>query len=148
MEEENKNVFKSALSKMIKIFFVTVALLFVGLIFIINYQPHYTWFTKNRRTKMEDIFSIRVTDNIRLENYRGEDFFDDTQYLYLYAYDLEKFKEENVNGTITEKYDSSDSIKHYIGGFRYTGTGSQEVLVQIFKYDNEDYYRISLDGIG
>lgn len=146
-EEKNKKVF-SYLIKSVIIFLVTAGLIFIGLIFVINYQPHYTWFNKNRKAKMEDIFSIKVTDNIELRNYYGEDFFDNFQYLYIYTYDPEKFTEENVNGTITEKYDSSDSRKYYIGGFRYTSTDSQEVLVQISKYDNEDYYRISLDKSG
>lgn len=38
--------------------------------------------------------------------------------------------------------------ENIIGGFRYTGTGSQKVLIQISKHDNEDYYRIFLDTIG
>lgn len=96
---------------------------------------------------MEDIFSIKITDNIRLQDYYGMDFFDDNQYLWLYADDIEKFMTENITGTITEKYESDNLQKYsdYIGGFRYTVTDSSEVLVQIFKYDNKDYYNISLD---
>lgn len=143
-----KEKYKKVFSYLIKSVIIFLGLIFIGLIFVINYQPHYTWFTKSRKAKVEDIFSIKVTDNIKLKDYYGEDFFDNAQYLYVYTYDPEKFTEENVNGTITEKYDSSDYIKYYIGSFRYTGTDSKEVLVQISKYDNEDYYRISLDKSG
>lgn len=147
MEEKNNKVF-FYFKKSVIILLVVFVLILCGLVFIINYQPHYTLFTKSRKAKIEDIFNIRITDNIILQDYRGEDFFDNNQYLWLYADDIEKFMTENITGTITEKYDNDSYRKYYIGGFRYTGTDNSEVLVQIFRYDNEDYYSISLDTIG
>lgn len=135
-KEKNKKVF-SCLFKGILIFFAVVALLYGGFIFIFTYNPHYTWFTKNRKAEMEEKYNITITDNIKLHEYKEYGMLANIDYvLYLYADDLGKFMEENVNGTITEKYDDND--------FSYKGTDGEKVFVSVTKYDNEDRYRISL----
>lgn len=137
MEEENKKPI-SCLVKGILIFFVVIGLLYGGFIFIITYNPHYTWFTKNRKAKMEEKFSIVITDNIKLREYRQLEFLTQLDYtLYLYAYDLEKFMEENVKGTITEKYDENN--------FAYKGADGQKINVDVYKNDSRDNYSITLN---
>lgn len=106
MQEKNKPV--SNLFKGIIIFFAVVAVLYGSLIFIIICQPHYTRFTENRIAKMEDKFSITITDNIKLREYRQLVLIQYDYRLYLDTDDLEKFMEDNVNGDITKK--NSDSI--------------------------------------
>lgn len=141
MEEENKKSL-SGLFKGVLIFFVVIfvvnGLLYGGFIFIITYNPHYTWFTKNRKARMEEKFSIVITDNIKLREYSEFEFLTQLDYtLYLDAYDLEKFMEENVNGTITEKYDEND--------FAYKGADGQKINVDVYKNDSKDNYSITLN---
>ncbi|MDE6091550.1 MAG: hypothetical protein K2F73_01995 [Ruminococcus sp.] len=141
MEEENKKPL-SGLFKGVLIFFVVIfvvnGLLYGGFIFIITYNPHYTWFTKNRKARMEEKFSIVITDNIKLREYSEFEFLTQLDYtLYLDAYDLEKFMEENVNGTITEKYDEND--------FAYKGADGQKINVDVYKSDSKDNYSITLN---
>lgn len=141
MEEENKTTL-SGLFKGVLIFFVVIfvvnGLLYGGFIFIITYNPHYTWFTKNRKARMEEKFSIVITDNIKLREYEEFEFLTQLDYtLYLDAYNLEKFMEENVNGTITEKYDEND--------FAYKGADGQKINVDVYKNDSKDNYSITLN---
>ncbi|MDE6665591.1 MAG: hypothetical protein K2K14_05295 [Ruminococcus sp.] len=141
MEEENKKPL-SGLFKGVLIFFVVIfvviGLLYGGFIFIITYNPHYTWFTKNRKARMEEKFSIVITDNIKLREYSELEFLTQLDYtLYLDAYDLEKFMEENVNGTITEKYNENN--------FAYKGADGQKINVDVYKSDSKDNYSITLN---
>lgn len=81
----------------------------------LNSQPHYTRFTEKRTARMENRFSIEVTDNIKLceyemsesPNYRNPDARPEFKYrLCLETENPEKFMTENVNGIITQKYDN------------------------------------------
>ncbi len=137
MEEENKKLL-SCLFKGFLILFVFNVLLYGEFIFIITYNPHYTWFTKNRKARMEEKFSIVVTDNIKLREYQEFEFLTQLDYtLYLDAWDLEKFMEENVKGTITEKYDENN--------FAYKGADGQKINVDVYKNDSKDNYSITLN---
>lgn len=138
MEKEKSKKAVSCLLKGILIFFAVIALLYGGFIFIITYNPHYTRFTKNRKAEMEEKFSITITDNIKLRKYKDSSFLAQLDYtLYLYADDLETFMTENINGTVTEKYDN--------GNFRYERNHGKEVFVDVDKRDNKDYYSITLN---
>lgn len=139
MNEKNENIFKTMLTAVLIIFAIS-ALIIGGIIFIITYQPHYTWFTEKRKEKMEEKFSITVTDNIDLREYRQLEFLTQLDYtLYLYTDDLEKFMEENINGTITEKYDGDS--------FGYKGKDGQAVVADVFKNDSKENYSITLNII-
>lgn len=140
MQEKNKSV--SNLFKGIIIFFVVVALLFGGLISVITSQPHYTRFTEKRTERMENRFSITVTDNIKLREYemsecRKPDSRPEFKYcLCLETDDIEKFMTENVSGTITRKYDNMN--------FEYRNTDNQAVHAEVCKTDNRKNYSITL----
>ena len=135
MKKNIKCIFRSCLISVI-ILLVSGALIIGGFIFIITYEPHYTWFTNKRKEKMNKMFSITVNDNIELREYREFEFLTQrNSSLYLYTYDLEKFMEENINGTITEKYEGDD--------FKYIGEESQIVYVDVF--ENDKNYSITLN---
>lgn len=136
LEEKNKKVF-SGLLKGILIFFAVVAVLYGSLIFIIICQPHYTRFTKNRIAKMEDRFSITITENIKLREYRQIVLIQSDYRLYLDTNDLEKFMEKNVKGEIIKR--NSDSMD-----FMYRGMDGQEVFAEVCKTDSKESYSITL----
>lgn len=116
---------------------IVMALLVAGVIFIVNYQPHYTVFTKNRRAKMQDMYSIQLTDNIKLCDYKEDGMLANMTFsLRLRTYNLEKFMTENIKGTITEKYEN--------GNFSYKGRYNEEVFADVEKRDSKDYYSITL----
>ncbi|MCM1507355.1 MAG: hypothetical protein NC177_09520 [Ruminococcus flavefaciens] len=107
-------------------------------------QPHYTWFTEKRTAKMENRFSIEVTDNIKLCEYKMSEFpavrnsEKRSEYEYrlcLETDSIEKFMAENINGIITEKYDNMS--------FSYRNNDNQSVYAEISKSDGKENYSVT-----
>lgn len=92
-----------------------VVVMFAVICFAFTSQPHYTWFTEKRTAKMENRFSIEVTDNIKLCEYEMA---------------------ENVNGIITEKYDNMS--------FSYRNNDNQSVHAEITKTNSKENYNVTL----
>lgn len=141
MEEKNKNIFKSY-PKAVLILLAVMVILFGGFVFITTSQPHYTRFTENRTERMENRFSITVTDNIKLREYEMSecgkpDSRPEFKYcLCLETDDIEKFMTENVSGTITRKYNNMN--------FEYRNTDNQVVHAEVCKTDSRKNYSITL----
>ncbi|MDE6780530.1 MAG: hypothetical protein K2J40_03605 [Ruminococcus sp.] len=136
MAEKNSN-FLIKFFKALAILFTVAITLYGIVILLFLHNTHYVWFTDNRRAKMQDIYSIQLTDNIKLCDYKEDGMLANMTFsLRLRTYNLEKFMTENIKGTITEKYEN--------GNFSYKGRYNEEVFADIEKRDSKDYYSITL----
>lgn len=142
---EKRKIIPESYVKTVFILFAAGVLTFGVIISAVTCQPHYTWFTERRIARMEDRFSIAVTENIKLLEYEMSEFPDyrnpDSRPEFEYRLCLEtkkpeKFMTENVRGIITEKYADMN--------FTYRNKENQAVHAEVCRNDSSEAYRITL----
>lgn len=141
MAEKNSNI----LTKFRKVFVILSAMVMLtaGVLFIAYDRPHYKLFTEKRKSQMQEIFDITVTDNIKFREFEmSESDYQKPksgkEYLYrlcLETDDLNKFMTENINNLTMQKYDNMD--------FSYTTGNNQSVHAKVLKNDRN--YNITLE---
>ncbi|MCM1227759.1 MAG: hypothetical protein NC320_10140 [Clostridium sp.] len=126
---ENK---KSALKLVLEVVISAVCIFIiciVGLYLLIAWSfsgTTYHIFTKKRTAEMEDTFKIKVTDNIKLDEYnQGAGITNDDVSLKIIVYDYREFLEDNICGTIENYEEHDDEGGRLNASFEYSGVKAE-----------------------
>lgn len=157
--EQKKNPIVSSLIALLILIIIFFVLGAGVLFFILTYDTEYNFFTGKRTERMEEKFSITVTDDVKLEKYSEIELLTQYDYhLYLEVDDYKKFIKENINGEIilmrengieynfeenteeTLSEDVSDDIF-----YKYKGEDNQIVYVDVYYSERTEKYNLSLN---
>ncbi|MCR5807552.1 MAG: hypothetical protein K6G68_11045 [Oscillospiraceae bacterium] len=115
-------------------------ILFIVLLFLLWYTPTYHSFGTGRTAKMEEIFHITVTDDIKLMEYRDESVFTQIiHFLIIETDDYEKFIHDNINEPVEKKTvnnypDDSGKAPYYT-----YKAGGLDCRVSVYSEENGKY---------
>lgn len=139
-EEKEKQIKKGSCVKLLVIAVILIALILVFIYIMLTWTTHYFLFTKERTEKMEALFGITVTDDVKLLHYEDSSILISIdQCLTLEVEDYEQFMQNNIHADV--EIDTSYSTEEDTLYYKYVNCNT---YVEISPSENEGKYVITL----
>lgn len=138
-EEKEKQIKKGSCVKLLVIVVLLIALIPVLIYIMLTWTTHYFLFTKERTERMEALFDITVTDDVKLLHYEDSSIFISIdQCLTLEVENYEQFMQNNIHADFEiDTFYSKEDILYY----KYVNCNT---YVEISPSENDGKYVVTL----
>lgn len=140
-EQAKKYSFRGKLLIFTALLLSVPMVIYIGIVIIMTWNTTYHHFGKTRTEEMEEIFSITVTDDVKLVEFKDITFLTQIdKTLTLEVDDYEKFLNNNISAKVeiddnTPFYEKDDAMY-----YKY-----DKIYVEITESDNEAKYLVILN---